>query len=315
MPTISIIVPCYNYAWVLRETLDSVLGQTSTDWECLVVDDGSQDNTREVVQEYVDRDPRIRYLHRLNGGLSAARNTGIQAARGAFIQFLDADDMLAPSKLSVQAAYLQANPEVDVVYGNVRFFEHGNQQILSSTRNFIDLTQNWMTPLIGCGDAVVQALVQRNQLVVNAPLLRAELVATVGKFDEALRSLEDWDYWLRCATQGAVFAYLPTPETWALVRVHGESMSQDQDRMLRSEIRVRIRLHAELSVSSEASASQWVQLNERALIKLPEDILINHLKQGRWFEAAKAYAVLSRQTGNYSKNLRAVIYWMRHQRR
>lgn len=95
-PQISIIVPVYKVERHLRECLDSILGQTFTDWECLLVDDGSPDTSPQICDEYAARDPRFRVIHRANGGLSAARNSGLREARGACIGFVDSDDWLAP---------------------------------------------------------------------------------------------------------------------------------------------------------------------------------------------------------------------------
>ncbi|HZF73410.1 MAG TPA: glycosyltransferase family A protein, partial [Gemmatimonadaceae bacterium] len=88
---ISIVIPCYNRAHIVRETIDSVLAQTYRNFEVILIDDGSTDNTREVVSSYDDR--RIRYFYKANGGLSAARNSGLDSARGEFVAFLDSDDV------------------------------------------------------------------------------------------------------------------------------------------------------------------------------------------------------------------------------
>ena len=98
-PTVSVVIPAYNYAHFVGEAIESVLAQTYEDFEVLVIDDGSTDNTREVVQAYVDKDNRVRYVYKDNAGLSAARNTGIEIATGAYIAFLDADDLWTCEKL------------------------------------------------------------------------------------------------------------------------------------------------------------------------------------------------------------------------
>lgn len=104
MPKVSVIVPCFNQAGYLPEALGSVLGQTFADWECIIVNDGSPDDTARVAAEWVKRDARFRYIEKANGGLSSARNAGIEAARGQFVQFLDADDALHPRKFELQLA-------------------------------------------------------------------------------------------------------------------------------------------------------------------------------------------------------------------
>lgn len=99
MPEVSVIIPCYNHGHYLPHAVNSVLAQTFTDWEAIIVDDGSTDNTREVAAQFTDE--RVRYVHQENRGLSGARNTGIRAAQGAYLAFLDADDEWEPRFLRV----------------------------------------------------------------------------------------------------------------------------------------------------------------------------------------------------------------------
>src|SRR3990172_4396851 len=105
VPVVSVIVPCYNHGHFLAEALESVLAQSWQLWECIVVDDGSTDDTRQVVEAFVQIDTRFQYLHQSNQGLSAARNAGIAVCKGSYIQFLDADDMLEEKKLEAQIVY------------------------------------------------------------------------------------------------------------------------------------------------------------------------------------------------------------------
>lgn len=101
-PLISVIVPCYNQAQYLDECLQSVLDQTYTDWECIIVNDGSQDNTEEIAKKWLEKDSRFRYIDKENGGLSSARNAGLKEAKGEWIQFLDSDDFIASNKFEIQ---------------------------------------------------------------------------------------------------------------------------------------------------------------------------------------------------------------------
>ena len=122
---VSIIVPCFNYAHFLPETLKSVSAQSFQNWECIIVDDGSADNTSEVATKFRLYDSRFRLISQSNCGLPAARNTGIQASVGEYIQLLDADDLITPEKLELQVAYLEKNRTVDIVYGdNTAIKEH-----------------------------------------------------------------------------------------------------------------------------------------------------------------------------------------------
>ncbi|MFC7670076.1 glycosyltransferase family 2 protein [Hymenobacter humi] len=177
MNLVSIIIPCYNYGWLLAETLDSVLAQTYQQWECIIIDDGSTDTTRVVATSYQARDSRFRYVYQPNGGLSAARNHGLQAATGEYIQFLDADDLLLPQKLELQVALLASHPEYDVVYGAVRYFMHGEPGKLS--RSFDMKDTHWQVELSGHGSDLVAAMIPSNIMVVNAPLLRVTSVVAL----------------------------------------------------------------------------------------------------------------------------------------
>ena len=106
IPRVTIIVPCYKQAKYLPVTLTSVYAQTLTDWECLVIDDGSPDETGRIATEWTGRDARFYYHRKENGGLSSARNFGLRLARGRYIQFLDSDDIILPEKLSTQVMEL-----------------------------------------------------------------------------------------------------------------------------------------------------------------------------------------------------------------
>ncbi len=242
-PAVSVIVTCHNYGHFLAEALESVRAQSSPDWECIVIDDGSTDDTREVSDRFISMDPRFRYLHQPNQGLSSARNAGLDVCTGSYVQFLDADDRLEPRKLEAQVAYLKQHPETDIVYGDVRYFNEAHALPLAN-----DLSQDGrqaMARVSGSGPAVLHALARGNIMVVNAALLRKTVIDDVGRFDQDLWGHEDWDYWIRCALAGKRFQYLEEDGALALVRVHARSMSQNVAPMLRSNIQVRqLWLHA-----------------------------------------------------------------------
>ena len=115
-PLVSVIVPCYNKANYLSETLDSVLNQTYSNWECIVINDGSPDNTKEIAEFYTQKDNRFKYLHQDNQGVSIARNNGINASSGDYILPLDADDIIEPSYIQKAIDYYLSNPSTKLVY-------------------------------------------------------------------------------------------------------------------------------------------------------------------------------------------------------
>ena len=304
---VSIIVPCYNYGWVLSETLESLQSQLHQNWECFIVDDGSEDATREVAQAYVARDPRFQYFYQKNQGVAAARNLALRQIKGEFVQFLDGDDLLAPAKLAIQTAFLAEHPEVDIVYGDVRYFAHGSPQ--EFMRSFELTDETWAVPMRGKGQAVLERFIERNQLVINAPLLRTSLLNRVGLFSSELRSMEDWDFWVRCALAGAYFYYDESPETWSLVRVHPASLSQNKPRMLLYMTRVREQLEKQLVAMG---AEQAVAHNRTELNAAREYSAVYNVRSGNLGIGLRLFWQTARSTGRYTYYLRSAVYWWRN---
>lgn len=238
---VSVIIPSFNYGRFIGEALESLQAQTLKDWECLVVDDGSTDNTRDVIAQYCRHEARIRYFYQENGGPSKARNTGIRHSNGTYIQFLDADDLLEPNKLRLQANYLDKHTETDLIYGEVRYFPDGDaeQRLFSMWES----DAPWMPKVAGTGRTILRALLEDNIMSVHGPLLRRSIIQRAGLMDESLPALEDWEYWLRCALSGMRFDFDDTPEMYALVRSHGTSSSRDNQRTLAAAITIRERLN------------------------------------------------------------------------
>lgn len=245
-PLVSVVVPAYNYAHLIRETLDSLAAQTYPHWECVVVDDGSTDETGAVVGAYAAGDARVRYVRQENLKLSAARNTGVRHAAGAYFQFLDADDLIEPRKFERQVEHLGRHTEVDIVYSGVRYFGVGGGELSHSRLYSLwDEGGPWMPGVSGRGEAVMSKLLRNNIMVVNSPLVRRSVIEAVGEFDTGLKAVEDWDYWTRCAAAGMFFQFDDAEGARALVRAHGLSMSLDGRRMLRMTLRMRRRWASE----------------------------------------------------------------------
>ena len=122
---VSIIIPCYNYGEFLTETLASLIYQSHKNWEAIVIDDGSTDNTESIILPLLKKDSRIVFFKQINRGVSAARNLGLQYVSGDFVQFLDADDLLSPQKISLQLDYFSKNPNVDICYTDNHYFQNG----------------------------------------------------------------------------------------------------------------------------------------------------------------------------------------------
>lgn len=189
MPKVSVIIPAYNHGRFLSETVSSVLAQTYQDFELVVVDDGSTDNTRQVVNIF--RDPKIKYLYQENRGLSAARNTGIHASAGEYIALLDSDDIWLPRKLELQVGLLDSHPAAALVYSDAYLFD---DQTGTITGRFLD------------GKGVFSGKVLRHLLSIqfikpSTAVIRRSVFETVGYFDESIREVQDRDMWLRIARQ------------------------------------------------------------------------------------------------------------------
>ena len=235
-PTVSVVIPAYNYGRYIAETLRSVQAQTLADWECIVVDDGSTDDTATVADRLAADDPRIRIIRQVNRGQPAARNAGLAVARGRYVQLLDADDLLEPRKLQRQAAMLDAQPEMDIIYGGCRYFPTDRPD--ERRYSLAGPDRPWMPCLSGAGREMVAAFLERNIVPINAPLVRRSLFLRVGAFRESLARADDWDFWLRAALCGARFGYSDEAGTLALIRVHGSSLTRRDRRLLPSMLQI-----------------------------------------------------------------------------
>lgn len=173
---ISIIVPCYNQAQYLDECLQSVLDQTYQDWECIIVNDGSPDNTDEVAKKWIEKDARFKYLYKENGGLSSARNAGVEIASGEWILPLDCDD-----KIGIQ--YLKLASEN---------FNRDFTLIYCKAEKFGDIQEPWELP-----DFSLQQLASTNIIFCTALYKKTDFVV-IGGYDESMKKgLEDWEFLIR----------------------------------------------------------------------------------------------------------------------
>ena len=185
-PKVSVIIPTYNQAKFINNAIESVLKQSFRDFEIIVVNDGSTDNTEAIVKGFIDF--RIRYIgHSNNLGLSEARNNGIRASRGEYIALLDSDDEFLPEKLDIQAKLLQKEPsDVGVVCAwSYNIDENGNY----ISKRFLPRK----------GGYIFEDLLSTNYMSVPALLIRRECFEKVGLFDSSLDGQEDWDMWIRIA--------------------------------------------------------------------------------------------------------------------
>ncbi|MGF1677384.1 MAG: glycosyltransferase family 2 protein [Rivularia sp. (in: cyanobacteria)] len=188
IPKVSVIVPAYNVSKYIKETLISLEQQTFSDFEALIVDDGSTDNTATIVRQICQRDSRFQLLQKSNGGLSSARNYGIRHARGEYIALLDGDDIYHQDKLATHIARLYSQSDVGVVYSASRTIRDDGKPM------FITLSGKPVHP-----NPVVALLCKNFVGHGSNAVFRRCLIDEVGDFNENLRSWEDVDLWLRIA--------------------------------------------------------------------------------------------------------------------
>jgi glycosyltransferase involved in cell wall biosynthesis len=194
-PLVSVIIPSYNYGRFVAEAVESALAQTYRPIEVIVVDDGSKDNTSEVMQAYASN-PLVQYIRQENKGLPGARNTGIRAAQGEYIALLDADDVWAPEKIARQVAFYEQHQNAALVATATYVFGHVVPQASPSLGAD---SEN------GFDEYCVRDLMEFRPFGPSSVMLSRAKWQQVGGFDEQLRYVEDLDMWVRLAAHGRMF--------------------------------------------------------------------------------------------------------------
>ncbi len=221
MSIISVIIPVYNGEKTIRETIESVLKQTFSDLELIVINDSSTDSTLEIISSI--KDSRIKIFSYPNAGLASSRNRGIANACGEFISFLDADDLWTPNKLELQLKALQENCQAGVAYSWTDLIDNKSEFIRPSSH----ITAN--------GDVYARLLLVNFLENGSNPLIRKQALTEVGGFDESLGHAADWDMWLRLAP---CYHFVAVPSAQILYRVSANSMSSNIYRQAVDQIKV-----------------------------------------------------------------------------
>lgn len=214
MPKISIVIPAYNAEKTILETIQSIQAQTFSDFEIIVINDGSTDNTLDILST-ID-DPRLRVCSYKNGGLPVARNRGIEQSTGEFISFIDADDLWTPEKLEAQFEALNRHPNAGVAYSWTAFIDENSQFLYA-----------WK-PLYYEGNVYPELLCKNFISSGSNILVRKGYIEAAGRFDPSLKSVEDWDYYLRLA---AICPFAVVPEYQILYRRSTQAMTSKLDVM------------------------------------------------------------------------------------
>jgi glycosyltransferase involved in cell wall biosynthesis len=213
-PLISVIVPCFNQASYLPEALTSVMAQTYTNWECIIVNDGSPDDTHKVAQEWLEKDARFKYVKKVNGGLSSARNVGIKSSDGTFILPLDADDKISDDYLELALKLFIQDSKLKVVYCKAEKFgaETGEWLLQNFSRKALAL----------------------DNMIFCAAIYRKSEWKRVGGYDvKMVYGLEDWEFWIAILKNGgtvkkldSVCFYYRVKEVSMIKSLHNDAVKQ-----------------------------------------------------------------------------------------
>jgi glycosyltransferase involved in cell wall biosynthesis len=214
MPKISVIIPVFNGEKTIKETIDSVLAQTFTDFELLVINDGSQDETLIVLATI--KDARLKVFSYPNGGPSICRNRGIEQATGDYISFIDADDLWTPDKLAAQLQALQENPQASVAYSFTDWIDENGQRIHQGSYTSVN------------GNIYARLLLNDFIESGSNPLICKTAFDEVGMFNPTMGYAEDWDMWLRLAAR---YEFVSVKAPQVLYRMVRNSQSSNINKM------------------------------------------------------------------------------------
>lgn len=226
---VSVIVPTYNASSFILDTLISIQNQTYKNWECIIIDDGSTDNTYHVIEHIMVDDNRFKYQYQTNIGLSASRNAGILKSKGIFVLFLDSDDLINKHKIKAHLNYHSQFPVIDISYGNALYFYDKSPENLFLNKNNSNI--EWMLKVQGYGNEILTKLFEQNMMVVSSPIIKKKVIDKIGGFDSAFTSLEDWDYWIRLAINNCYFYHINEDCASTYIRLSSNSMSMNGLRM------------------------------------------------------------------------------------
>lgn len=199
MPIVSVIMPCYNASLYIRGAIESVLSQSFQDWELLIVDDGSADSSEEIAQEYEANDARIHLIEQPNSGACRARNNGIEQAKGKYIKFLDADDILESKCLEMQVKQIEALSARQIPFGDY----------YNVDKDGYVLNQYVFEREAELKEDEVYFFFTEWHILITAPLHRTELLREIGGFNESLKRGQESDLHMRLALADVQFVYQP----------------------------------------------------------------------------------------------------------
>jgi len=310
MPAVTVIMPAYNVEPYVGEALRSVLAQTFTDFEVVVVDDGSTDRTAEVVGACAAADARVRLVRQANRGLAGARNTALRMARGDLFALLDSDDLWEPDFLAEQVAILRQRPDVDIVTGNGWIM--GGPQDGELARPCPD----------GRPQPDLASILGDEFAVFIMSVFRRRVYEIVGCFDETLRTNEDYEFWLRAALSGCRFTRNDRP--LGHYRVRADSLSANEMRMLRGILVVYGKLRplmtrrplelAVLDAQTERFHTEWLAAEARQALEASDFAAAREHLDRLHARRGGAVLVLARLLARIAPRTLARVYGLRRAR-
>jgi glycosyltransferase involved in cell wall biosynthesis len=280
MPKVSVVVPSYNAMTYLPETLESVLKQTFTDFEVLIVNDGSSDHIVQWASQVTD--PRVRLISQENRGLPEARNTGIAEAQGEYIAFLDADDLWEPTKLEKQVRRLENDLAVGLVYTWTALVDQSGKP---TSRVFVSHLEGNVWEKIVVNDMISNG---------SSAMVRRSCFETVGVFDPNLTSAEDRDMWTRIAAR---YPFAVVKEPLTLYRQHPNSMTKNRQRMIQN-------LRQVIEKAFQSAPLELLYLRNRSYGRFNLFQSWNSIDEGNYKEAMhfRRQALLHHPQLRYSEN-------------
>lgn len=266
-PRVSVIIPTYEHVEFVGAAIQSVLDQRYSDYEIIVIDDGSQDGTQEVVQQFGNQ---LRYFWQDNRGLSAARNAGIRKACAEIIALLDADDEWEPGFLERMVVELDRHPQAAAVYCGFRYIDREGEPI-GGEHLRIEPPERFHKVIVSEGNWIVPAAV----------IFRKQQTMQVGLFNESLDAVEDADLWARMSANAT---FVGVPEALVRYRRHHQNMSADPERMIEASYQV-----IEKSLGPpEGNPRSWLKEKQSAYAHLYRSATVRHLAVGN-FQASSRY--------------------------
>lgn len=231
-PKVSIVMPAYNSRAHIVESIGSVINQTYQNWELIVIDDGSSDDTFEIVNELSKIEPRIKLSKQKNQGIGATRNNGYGLSSGSWIAFLDHDDLWQARKLEEQIAASASNPDFDVIFSGGWFFFNNNLEELTEYRTVYGTFNN--------SEMYLRQL-EENYIATLSVMVKRSVIDKIGPWDERklIQGCDDYDYWFRMAKANAVF--YGVEEHLFYYRKHDNNYSNDGVKMFVAEANVLVK--------------------------------------------------------------------------